>query len=889
VYGLWEAKVNAVLERCTLMTYRPKRSIDIFTVTLLSRAPQARSHKYKISRLLVTTSSHHQTLTSYSTRHHSQRYHSASRALIKLPTMFTTNDYLVIAVGSLAVVSFGCFFALAIVSNNRAAGSHQEVIQSLRGIHSNHIHLAFQQQDTSQVLLKVGASLKGLDTSCRRNEEATKRPPVRHISQNTSRRLRHSEGRCAQLFADRAMAIAEKTSTERKLTAAQDHIRHLHSQRDTTKQTARLEGVVTAIESRIAQLEHQERCRPTFPPTPPPAVPTPHIQIATTYNTMELSPIGTVSTIAPAGLDPVSDHESIIMIDRLELELAKAAKTNEELGNAAKASEAQSLSLKDQMDVMQERQYEELALVNTDYGLVKDECMNLRNSLPAIRREAEERCEALLQARVDEEKHRLEQEHDQRRELLEARLDAAEQKQAKSLSEQRKLETNGKQLAEQFEQEKITMIAHQKTEMYELQGQLNASENRCAEVSSEQRKLETDLEKTKEALKATHDDPLSLLSDDQRQQLAYYPSLVLLLYGDGTESNPGLQVQFTAVTMELDNARVDEAALESEVSTLTDTNVALTLELEELKGLTATTLAKPDHPGTQTNMVDSPKHIDKAAVASVKSTLNNDDTTTLCVGYVLGNGEKVINKVCRACKQLVALPHWQREDAIWLPKWGAHMKICSDEQKSEKTNPTKRPDEQITTASSTVAKANDGPNSTNLRDTTTGLNAPTPKLQQAWVRPPTYASEPTPEPIHGLKQCNKCSSWFDFATKFEKETFRMHVSLCQEIVCKNEGCGDVMSKDHFFNEHQQVCKNRAVGERKKLSFTEAAKLAPKKQDTFGILTSDGTARKDVDRASAEPVGDGVPAENGQHDKEQALQPEDGKKRGGLQGKSIWAA
>jgi hypothetical protein len=799
------------------------------------------------------------------------------------------NDYLVIAVGSLVFVAFGCFFALAIVSNNRAAGFHQEVIQSLRGIHSNHIHLAFQQQDTSQVLLKVGASLKGLDTSCRRNEEATKRTPVRQISQNSSRRLRHSEGRCAQLFADRATAIAEKTSTERNFIVAQDHIRQVLSQRDTTEQTARLEGIVTAIELRIAQLEHQERCRPTFPPTPPPAAPTPHIQIATTYNTMELSPIITVSTVAPVGPDPVSDHESITRIDCLELELAKVAKSNEELGNTVEASEAQSLSLKDQMDVMQERQYEELALVNTDYGLVKDECMNLRNSLPAIRRDAEERSEALLQARVDEEKHKLEQEHDRRRELLQAKLDAAEQKEAQSLSEQRKLETKGKQLAEQFEQEKIAMSAHQKTEMHELQGRLNASKKSHAEVLSEQRKLETDLEKTKEALKATHDDPLSLLSDDQRQQLAYYPSLVFVLYGDGTESNPGLQAQFAAVTMELDNACVDESALQSEVSELTDTNVALTLELEELKGLTTTTLAKPDHPGTQTNMVDSPKHIDKATVASVKSTIDNDDATILCVGYVLGNGEKIINKVCRACKQLVALPHWQREDAIWVPKWGAHMKSCSAEQKSEKTSPTERPDEQITAGPSTVAKANDGPKSTNLRDMTTGLNASTPKLQQAWVRPPTYASEPTPESIHGLKQCNKCSFWFDFATKFEKETFRMHVSLCQEIVCKNEGCGDVMSKDHFFNEHQQVCKNRAVGERKKLSFTEAAKLAPKKQDTFGILTSDGTARKDVDRATAEPVSDSVPAENGQHDKEQALQPEEGKKRGGLQGDSIWAA
>ncbi len=794
------------------------------------------------------------------------------------------SDYIVLFVGLAVFFAFGCFFSLAFVSNNRAAGFHQEVIQSLRGIHSNHIHLALTQTDTSRVLLKVADSFNDFDAAFRRDEKVAKRASVRHISRNTSRQLRRSEGRCAQLFADRAIAVAEKTRAERDFVAAQDHIRQLLRQRNTHEDVARLDTLVAALGARIAKLEHQEQSRLVSPPTPPPATPTPSNNILATSNLKGLSPITLVNAIKPVQPIPVSDPVPIAKINHLELELAEVNKSKEELEDAVKASDALVTGLQDQMDVMQERHYEEMASINKKYGIVKDECFQLQNDRSTIQREAEERREKLLQAQFEEEKHKLEQQHKRSCEMLQARLDAAEQNQAKSLSEQRKLETDQSQLMQQFEREKGSMIACYKKENDELQGRLDASEKKVVEVLSEKRKLEIDLKETEVALQTTRDDPLSLLPDDQKQQITHYPSLIFMLCGDGTASNPGLQVRLNAVTMELDDARIDEAALQVEISELTETNIALKLELEELKKLNVITLAQPNQTSSRIHIAESPRSMDENAVASTKLALSNNAAIVYCVGYILGNGEKFINKTCRAGEQLVALPHWQRDDAVWVPKWGVHMKTCSHNQESEaKTSPTKRVDDKTIQ----VAKDNDSPKNQGLQEKAVVLNTVTPKLGHVWVPSPTYASEPTPESVHGLKQCNKCDSWYEFDTKFEKDTFRMHVNMCEEVVCKNEGCGDVMSKDHFFKEHQQVCKQRAVGERKKLSFTEAAKLVPKKQDTLDILTVDGTARELAERAPAEATSEGVTNDN-HHGTKEALRPEEGRKRGGLQGHSVWA-
>jgi hypothetical protein len=154
------------------------------------------------------------------------------------------------------------------------------------------------------------------------------------------------------------------------------------------------------------------------------------------------------------------------------------------------------------------------------------------------------------------------------------------------------------------------------------------------------------------------------------------------------------------------------------------------------------------------------------------------------------------------------------------------------------------------------------------------------------VRPPTSTSQPTPGSVPGLKQCNKYGSWLNRDTKFAKETFLLHVSRREEVVCNQEGCGDVVGKNHFFKDHQDICKKRAVGERKKLSFTDAAKLAPKRQDTIDIFTADGRASKSAKRAPVGPTGDGVTFDC-PYGMEEELQPE-GRRRGVLQGTSIWA-
>jgi hypothetical protein len=577
--------------------------------------------------------------------------------------MLIMSDYAVLFVGLVVFFAFVCFFSLAFISNNRAAGFHQEVIQSLRGIHSNHIHLALTQTDTSRVLLKVADSLKDFDAAFRRDEKKAKRASVRHISRNASRQLRHSEGRCAQLFADRAIAITEKTRTERDFVAAQDHIQQLLRQRNAHEDVARLDVLVAAIGARIAELEHQEQSRLASLPTPPPATPTPSKNILATSNVMRLSPTTLVNVVKPVEQTPVSDPVPIAKIDHLELELAEVNKNKQELEDAVKASEALVTGLQDQMDVMQERHYEETASINKNYGIVKEECFKLHHGFPTIQREAEERLEKLLQAQFDEEKHKSEQQHKQSCEMLQPRLDAAEQNQAKSLSEQRKLETDQSQLMQQFEHEKGSMIACHKKKSDELQSRLDASEKKVVEVLSEKRKLEINLKETEVALQTTWDDPLSLLSDDQKRQITHYSSLVFMLCGDGTASNPALQVQLNAVTMKLDDARIDEAALQVEIFELNETNIALKLELEELKNLNVTTLAQRSQTSSSINVAEFPRSMDKIPVASTQLALGNDAALVFCVGYVLGKGEKFINKTCRACEQLVALPHWHCADA----------------------------------------------------------------------------------------------------------------------------------------------------------------------------------------------------------------------------------
>jgi hypothetical protein len=573
----------------------------------------------------------------------------------------------------------------------------------------------------------------------------------------------------------------------------------------------------------------------------------------------------------------VSDVDSIAKIDRLETRLAEATKNKEELEDAAKASGAEVTRLRDQLDVMEDLQYEQLALVNKDLELVKDDYRKLTVTLPTVRREAEQEREKLLRARFNDEKRQLEQNHRRDFALLQAELYAAQQKSTEVLSEQRKLETDHDGIARQLEREKSATEAKCKKALEEFQSKLDTSEKALAEVLSEQRKLETDLKTTKEALQACRDDPSSLLSDDQRQQLNYYPSLVLVLYGDGTPSNPGAQVQLHATTMELDNARVEEAALQEEISGLIDTNVALKLELEELKKSNAMTPVQVSQSSTPVCIARSSEPINKDVTQAAKP-LDSDDTIIKCVGYVLNDREKLINKTCRACKKLIALPHWQRGDLFWVPNWAIHMKTCSHKQESEKRSSAERFDKKTTS----VARIDKDPKKDDLQEKTALPNATAPKPRQAWVHPPTYASYPTPESVQGLKRCNKCGLWLDFNTDFEKETFDLHIGICEDVVCEHEGCGDLMSMDHFLKEHQQVCRERTVSERKKLSFTEAAKLAPERQDTFDIFTADGTARKHAERAPVAPTGDGVLVKG-------EPQSEGGRKRGGLQGRSIWAA
>jgi hypothetical protein len=140
----------------------------------------------------------------------------------------------------------------------------------------------------------------------------------------------------------------------------------------------------------------------------------------------------------------------------------------------------------------------------------------------------------------------------------------------------------------------------------------------------------------------------------------YYPSLFLVLYGDGTVLDHGMQTQLHATTMVLDDARIDEAALQAEVSELTDTNVALKLDLEDLEDLKESntiTLARVNQPSAQVCIMESSESINKDVTAPAKF-LGDNDTINTCVGYVLGDGEKLINKTCRKCEQLVALPHW---------------------------------------------------------------------------------------------------------------------------------------------------------------------------------------------------------------------------------------
>lgn len=118
-----------------------------------------------------------------------------------------------------------------------------------------------------------------------------------------------------------------------------------------------------------------------------------------------------------------------------------------------------------------------------------------------------------------------------------------------------------------------------------------------------------------------------------------------------------------------------------------------------------------------------------------------------------------------------------------------------------------------------------------------------------WVPAPECASMAPPESTVGMRKCRKCDTWLEFVTNFEKETFYTHEEMCEDTVCRHEGCGDVMRKEHFHDKHRQACKARSVSEKKALSHTEALKRGKWNRD-FDILTADGVAKKI-------PVGKGV--------------------------------
>ena len=101
--------------------------------------------------------------------------------------------------------------------------------------------------------------------------------------------------------------------------------------------------------------------------------------------------------------------------------------------------------------------------------------------------------------------------------------------------------------------------------------------------------------------------------------------------------------------------------------------------------------------------------------------------------------------------------------------------------------------------------------------------------------PLSWDPPPKPENFNttDFKVCRYCSVSFNIKDKDSRAQFHKHIPLCQQQyrTCGNEGCGKIMTSDHFYNAHLEQCKK--VTAEKGLALYDAKSMREKKEARDG--------------------------------------------------------
>ncbi|CAO2655004.1 Nn.00g117370.m01.CDS01 [Neocucurbitaria sp. VM-36] len=793
-------------------------------------------------------------------------------------------DYILLVIAVAMLLSILALFLFIFRSNERTLKYNIRVQEDMRSIRQKHIQLTAIHNDTAAVLKTLNGYFPKIDTTFELLNNQQKPKTVRFISRDrlkTERKLGYSEGRRAQLAADLAATSArlerleaQKTQYERDHKAAGDHVQQLlgitKELRDQAQQAHRTqqEEVIAAVVARIAQLQEVEAKPASIPVrrlTLKPAM----TNLLTSPPLPKVSQLSLAQVACTCEIDPVMPATAAIMLPSELPKLPRMA-----FGqvicthDSAPATPVNSLALS----------FSEVKLIHaaipiepatTPDASVIEKISQLESQLEHVNGDLKKAQQQSFTSEVSASK--LQDDIERMKEDHAKKMTGVEEERKKAVEEYRNLEADidgnlkkGKdayerKLYKKFNDEKAELEKEHRRLEKQIQGQIDAAEDKWEKVSSEKRELEMDLRQLEQALKEerklhckskelVHDletqldvfqkDPAQALSDDQKSQLRHYPIVCFELYGNGTTENPGLVAELdsaeqtlTEQERELDVLRMNEFGNKQqiddqmkEIIELRDKNIELEVKLEDLE---ASMLPEDQQDSIAVEDIKSLGSPKQDIVVAAKPKDKGDKLVIRCKDYTLVANEKFVDKTCQFCDMIVALPHWRQDDGLWVPKWPAHMKHCSFCPNVPNTQ--KQLDEKTTSVANENSKAK-GDQSQDKPSDSTVTSGKKPPHKYVWKSQTTQAQDMPPESTMNMRMCKKCSKWVDFKTRDDKDTLALHQDICTMIICKHDGCGDVMENRYFFEEHQKPCKERSVQERKRLSRTEAERLLPPQAD-----------------------------------------------------------
>ncbi|KAJ4368425.1 hypothetical protein N0V83_006782 [Neocucurbitaria cava] len=584
-------------------------------------------------------------------------------------------------------------------------------------------------------------------------------------------------------------------------------------------------------------------------------------------STTSISEVNTIHETRPIEPVIVPDATTTTEISQLESQLRLVSGKLDEARRKSFAAEVTASDLQDEIDRMKSDHATEMAVLDHEKQNAVEQYRKLFADIPAIRRQAEEASKRTLQNKFGVDMAELEQEHVRQRTELQEQVNDTEAMLLQSYAARRKLEADRDDLDKIFRKEQ-RLRRETEERVQGLESELVVIKNDPTHTLSAEQK--NAIEQYPGLLTYLHGDGTTenpglhtrytqarQTVDEQFSQLEELRMIKAIL-----------EQQILEQSVELDKLRTTKNELVDwmkEISKLIDKNISKDIELEELRTSMA---SKEKEANTAVEDIKAPGPREKGIIAPTKSggapenkqddifvggiklLASPEDTITpmkfrdedhkaphhkqentaisgikppgspklsLCLGYVLAANERFIHKKCKHCELVVALPHWQRDNGLWIPKWNAHMNQCSFSPRDarpelkgvQKTTPVAGLDTD-TKASQAQNKTSDSTAASTLKSVSRPVHKPPPTRAQGWP----------PESTSGMKKCKHCSWWREFNTPQQRLDHFQHEDECTSITCKNEGCGDVMQLAYFFAEHQKQCKDRTVDERKALSHTE---------------------------------------------------------------------